>query len=94
MTRSSTPSPLKRLRRVGMEPLVRAACVASLLSMALMCWSVFDPTPFPVMVSMTIGQGIGTLALACYLAAVLVAQLRRERPSLPPGNRESQAHEP
>lgn len=84
MSKSSTPPPIKKLSRLGLHSLVRAACVASLLSMALMCWSVFDPTPFPVMVSMTVGQGIGTLSLACYLAAVLVAQWRRERPSLAP----------
>lgn len=89
MTEKSTPPPLKRLRSLGVETLVRAACVASLLSMALMSWSVFDPTPFPVMVSMTIGQAIGTLALASYVGAVLVAQWRRERPSSPPARRDS-----
>jgi hypothetical protein len=89
MSDTSIPPPLKRLRRLSVELLVRVACIASLVSMALMTWSVFDPTPFPVMVSMTVGQGIGTLALICYLAAVLVAQWRRDRTSSPPARGES-----
>jgi len=89
MSDTPIPTPLKRLRRVGLERLVRVACVGSLVSMALMSWSVFDPTPFPVMVSMTVGQAIGTLALVCYVAAVLVAQVRRERASHPPAPRKS-----
>jgi hypothetical protein len=73
--------------RVQVETLVVSACVATLVALALMSWSVLDPTPLPVMVSMSIGQAIGTLALACYLGAVLLYQLRlrsERRGSKPP----------
>ena len=68
-----------RLERVRVALLVRAACIATLASLALMVWSVLDPTPLPVMVSMSVGQGIGTIALLLYLAAVLIYQLRLRR---------------
>ena len=70
---TSEPPLLKRLR---VELLVRIACVTSLVSLALMSWSLLDPTPLPVMVSMSVGQAIGALALAFYLLAVLLYQLR------------------
>jgi len=68
-------------RRVGSQKLVLAACVLGLIAMAMMCWSVLDPTPFPVLVAMSVGQGIGTLSLLCYLSAVFVEawRLRTER---------------
>ena len=72
--RNSLPDgPLSQVaRNVGTERLVVAACVLGLLAMALMCWSVLDPTPMPVLVAMSVGQVLGTLSLGCYLAAVFV----------------------
>lgn len=72
--RNSLPDgPLsKAARRAGTERLVFAACVLGMLAMALMCWSVLDPTPFPVLVAMSAGQALGTLSLLCYLGAVFV----------------------
>lgn len=67
------------LKRLSVEAMVRFACVTNLVSLALMCWSVLDPTPLPVMLSMSLGQVIGTLALACYLGAVLLYQVRLRR---------------
>ena len=72
----SVPSFVKRL---SIEGVVRFACFATLVSLALMSWSVLDPSPLPVMVSMSMGQAIGTLALACYLFAILLFQLRLRR---------------
>ena len=63
-------------RRVGTERLVTASCVLGLLAMALMCWSVLDPTPLPVLFAMSVGQAIGTLSLLCYLGAVFVEAWR------------------
>ncbi len=70
--------------RVGVEGFVTAACVLGLVAMALMCWSVLDPTPFPVMVAMSVGQVVGTLSLLCYVGAVFLhgTRRRRERQSL------------
>jgi MFS family permease len=64
-------------RRVGSQKLVVASCVLGLVAMAMMCWSVLDPTPFPVLVAMSVGQGLGTLSLLCYLAAVFVEVWRQ-----------------
>ncbi len=73
------------LQRLAPAALVKAACGATLVSLALMAWSVVDPTPLPVMVSMSVGQAIGTLALLLYFGAVVSYQLRlrRERGSEP-----------
>jgi hypothetical protein len=49
-----------------MRLLLVAACVLTLIALALMVWSLFDPTVWPVMVAMSIAQGIGTLAFAIY----------------------------
>jgi hypothetical protein len=63
-------------RRAGPHKLVLASCVLGLIAMAMMCWSVLDPTPFPVLVAMSVGQAFGTLSLLCYLAAVFVEAWR------------------
>jgi hypothetical protein len=39
-----------------------------------------EPTPLPVMLAMSIGQGIGTIAFGIYLY-VVVADFRRKRKS-------------
>jgi hypothetical protein len=54
--------------------LVFAACILTLVAIVLMSWSVLDPTPLPVMMALSVGEGIGTLGLLCYLAAVLLQQ--------------------
>ena len=75
---SEAPAIVKPLKRLGAQRLVVASCALGLFAMGLMCWSVLDPTPFPVMVAMSIGQVVGTLSLACYLLAVLL-HARTER---------------
>jgi hypothetical protein len=76
--RNSLPDgPLsKAARHVGIDRLVVASCVLGLCAMALMCWSVLDPTPFPVLVAMSVGQALGTISLLCYLSAVFVEAWR------------------
>lgn len=76
--RNSLPDgPLsKAARKVGIERLVLASCVLGLIAMVMMCWSVLDPRPLPVLVAMSVGQGIGTVSLLCYLAAVFVEAYR------------------
>jgi hypothetical protein len=46
--------------------LLRIAAVATLFALALMVWSVLVPDVIPIMVAMSVGQGLGTLAFACY----------------------------
>jgi hypothetical protein len=45
-----------------------------------MVWSIVVPTPLPVMLAMTVGQIIGTLAFAIYVH-IVVRTLRSERKS-------------
>lgn len=65
--------------------ILRAASVVTLLALALMTWSLFDPRPVPVMVAMSLGQALGTLALLAYLV-VVAFDLRRAlgQPQAPP----------
>lgn len=53
------------------------ASVLTLIGLAFMVWSMLEPTPLPVMLAMTVGQGIGTFAFAIYVF-VVVRELRRE----------------
>ncbi len=56
---------------------LRVSAVLTLLGLALMVWSMVQPTPLPVMLAMSVGQVIGTSAFGLYLF-VVVRQLRRE----------------
>jgi hypothetical protein len=56
---------------------LRLSAVLTLIGLALMVWSMVEPTPLPVMLAMTVGQGIGTLAFGIY-AFIVVRELRRE----------------
>lgn len=58
--------------------LLYVSAILTLIALALMVWSVLQPTPLPVMLSMSVGQGIGTLAFGLYGWVVLV-DLRRLR---------------
>ena len=46
---------------------LQIAGVLTLCGLALMVWSLFQPTPLPVMLAMPVGQGLGTLAFATFL---------------------------
>lgn len=61
------------------------ACVLGLIGLALMSWSLFDQGWIPVMMAMSVGQGIGTLSFALFLVIVLIDLRKAEfRPSIPP----------
>jgi hypothetical protein len=78
-----------RIWRVQPASLIRASAVLTLLALGLMVWSMVDPTPLPVMLAMSFGQVLGTLAFAIYGLAVYkdLRRIRRERressPSIP-----------
>jgi hypothetical protein len=61
------------------------ACVLGLIGLALMTWSLFDQGWIPVMMAMSVGQGIGTVSFALFIL-VIVMDLDRAtfRPSVPP----------
>ena len=61
------------------ERLLRIACVLALIALPLMIWSLFDPTVWPVLVALSLGQGLGTLSFLMLLVAVARdLQLRRK----------------
>jgi hypothetical protein len=69
------------LRRISSVRLLQVAAVLTIIALALMIWSMLEPTPLPVMLAMTVGQGIGTLAFALYAGVVVrdIVRAWRER---------------
>lgn len=61
------------------------ACLLGLVGLALMSWSLFDQGWIPIMMAMSVGQGIGTLSFVLFLVVVIIDLRRAEfRPSIPP----------
>ena len=60
-----------RLSSFSSEKLLRFACWLALAALPMMTLSVFVPTVWPVLVALTIGQGIGTLSFALFLVVVV-----------------------
>jgi multidrug transporter EmrE-like cation transporter len=56
-----------------------AASIMTLIGLALMVWSMAQPTPMPVILAMSVGQGLGILAFLLFGIVVLVDQLRQQR---------------
>ena len=54
------------------------ACVCALVALALMTWQIFDPTVWPVMVAMSLGQVLGTASFAAF-GYVVLADFRAQR---------------
>lgn len=59
-----------KLRLPPNEKILRVACILALVALPLMVWSVFDPRVWPVLVALSLGQGIGTLSFVLFLVAV------------------------
>ena len=61
--------------------LLYASAILTLIALGLMVWSLFQPTPLPVMVAMSVGQGLGTAAFAAYGYVVVrdILRIRREK---------------
>jgi hypothetical protein len=59
-----------------MSKLLVTACVLTLIALALMVWSLLVPTVWPVMIAMTVAQGLGTLAFGGY-GFIVYRDLRR-----------------
>ena len=60
---------------------LRAAAVLTLIALALMVWSLFDPRVVPIIVGMSLAQVLGTTAMAIYVVVVLrdLTRVRREK---------------
>src|SRR5262245_22446108 len=59
--------------------LLALAAILTLIGLALMVWSMAEPTPMPVILAMSVGQGLGILAFLVFGVVVLVDQLRKQR---------------
>jgi hypothetical protein len=73
---------------------LRISAVLTLVGLAMMAWSILQPTPLPVMLAMSLGQGIGSLAFGLYLYVVIrdlreFRRDRRRRSSLSPESRDA-----
>ena len=64
------------MSRARAERFLRLAAVLALAGLALMVWSMLDPRPAPVLVAMSIGQGLGMTSLLLS-AVVVIADARR-----------------
>lgn len=64
------------LHRRVMDRLLRIAVVAALAALGLMVWSFFGAGPLPIVVFMTVGQAVGTLSFALFLAVILADLIR------------------
>ncbi len=72
------------LNTTSRSRLLVVACVLGLIGLALTSWSLFDQGWIPIMMAMSVGQGIGTLSFALFLLVVVV-EVRNAtfRPSVP-----------
>jgi hypothetical protein len=76
--------------KLRVPTLILVSAILTLIGLALMVWSVIQPTPLPTILAMSLGQVFGTSAFGLYLL-VIVLDLRRDarerrrvRNSLPP----------
>jgi uncharacterized membrane protein YqhA len=66
---------------------LQIACTLALVALALIVWSLLDPRPIPVILAMSVAQGLGTLSFAAFLFVVvrdLRTGQRKERESPTP----------
>ena len=59
-----------KLRFPSNERLVRVAAILALVALPLMVWSIVQPTVWPVLVALSLGQAVGTLSFVLFLVAV------------------------
>ncbi len=64
---------------------LRIACVLTIIGLALMCWSMLQPTWLPVMVAMSVGQLVGTTAFAIFAITIIrdVRKTYQKKPAPP-----------
>jgi hypothetical protein len=59
-----------KLRIPATKTLLRIASILALVALPLMVWSLFDATVWPILIALSLGQGLGTLSLVLFLVAV------------------------
>ncbi len=66
------------MKKLTSEGWLRIACVMAFVGLAFMMWSLIDPRAEPVLIALSVGQGIGTLSLVLYVR-VIVREYRAPR---------------
>jgi hypothetical protein len=61
------------------QTLLALAAIMTIFGLALMVWSLVQPTPMPVILAMSVGQGLGTLAFLLY-GFVVLRDIRGKKP--------------
>lgn len=69
---------LIRISRISSLTLLRVAGLTTLVALALMVWSLFDPTLVPIIVGMSLAQAFGTIAFGLF-GLVVFRDLTRAR---------------
>ena len=64
----------------GAQRVLRGSALLTIVGLAFMMWSIAAPTALPVVLAMSVGQGVGTLAFAMF-GWVVVSELRAARAS-------------
>jgi len=59
--------------------LLRIAAILALVGLALIVWSLLDPRPIPIMVAMSVAQGLGTLSFVIFLVVLMQDAWRADR---------------
>lgn len=59
------------MKMPSVERRIQVACILALFALALIIYSLLVPKPMPVIVAMSVAQGIGTLSLLIFLHVVL-----------------------
>lgn len=70
--------------KLSIHRLLQLSIVLTIAGLALMVWSMLKPTPLPVMLAMTVGQVLGTAALALFILVIVRDVRSRRRPPEPP----------
>jgi hypothetical protein len=76
--------------RWHVRALIRVACYLGIAALVLMALSALVPAALPVVIGMSLGQGLGVLAFLCYLLAVLTDMSRAPPPSIAPSSKGSE----
>ncbi len=61
---------MRRLAGISIARMIQLAAVLTIVALALMVWSMLQPTWLPVILAMSVGQLLGTLAFAMYGIAI------------------------
>ena len=69
---------VRRVWSLQSATMLRVSAILTIIALASMVWSMVDPTPLPVMLAMSFGQLLGTVAFALY-GIVILRDLRAER---------------